>query len=191
MKTTGNMKMKLARIEKGELTVQAKEMDVSGDVIEPLLDELKQVIVERGVKVEKRFPSTIPMSGDPSLLKIAFKNLLDNGLKYGRTGGRMGIDFSQKGDELRFKIWNEGQGQPPERLPRLFEKFVHFGSQADGSRGTGLGLFITRDIVQKHGGKIWAESHEGEWMRFVFTIRSQAQEAGIVEPGSERMAQNA
>jgi signal transduction histidine kinase len=110
------------------------------------------------------------MRGDPSLLKIVCKNLLDNGLKYGRTGGRMGIDFLQKGDEFLFRIWNEGQGQPQERLSQLFEKFVHFGSQADGSRGTGLGLFITREIVQKHGGKIWAESHEGEWMRFVFTI---------------------
>ncbi|MDD5205818.1 MAG: cache domain-containing protein [Desulfobacterales bacterium] len=174
----------LARIEKGEFTPDVKEMDMARDVIEPLLDELKQVILEREVKVEKRFPSAIPMRGDPSLLKIACKNLLDNALKYGRTGGRMGIDFSQKRDEFQFKIWNEGQGQPPERLAQLFEKFVHFGSQADGSRGTGLGLFITREIVYKHGGKIRAECHQGEWMRFVFTIKPQ-------EKTAEDMAQSA
>jgi two-component system NtrC family sensor kinase len=173
----------LARIEKGELAVNAKEMDMVREVIEPLLDELKQVIVERGVRVENRLPSAIHMRGDSSLLKIAFKNLLDNALKYGRAGGRMGMDFSRKGDRFRFKIWNEGQGQSPERLSHLFEKFVHFGSQADGSRGTGLGLFITREIIQKHGGEIWAESQEGEWMRFVFTLPQ--------EKGAEDMARSA
>jgi two-component system, NtrC family, sensor kinase len=160
----------LARIEKGELSAHSVEMDMSGDVVNPLLEELRQVIADRAVRVENRLPSRIPMKGDPSLLKIVCKNLLDNALKYGRKGGRIGLDFTRNGDELRFEFWNEGQGQPPDRVSQIFEKFVHFGRQGDGSRGTGLGLFITREILQKHEGRIWAESQEGEWMKFVFVL---------------------
>ncbi|MBN1106413.1 MAG: cache domain-containing protein [Deltaproteobacteria bacterium] len=162
----------LARIEKGELTVSATQMDLSGEVLRPLLEELGQVMADRGIRMENRVPEGLRMKGDPSQLKIVFKNLLDNALKYGRQEGRVGIDFKEEGDQLRFEVWNEGAGQPSDRLVQLFEKFVHFGSQADGSRGTGLGLFITREIVRKHGGTIWAESREGEWMRFVFTLPS-------------------
>lgn len=163
----------LARIEKGELTVHAVAMDMAGEVVNPLLEELKQVIAEREVRIENRLPSSIPMRGDPSLLKIVCKNLLDNALKYGRKGGRIALDCSRNGRELRLEVWNEGEGQSPEKLSRLFEKFVHFGTQGDGSRGTGLGLFITREIIQKHGGRIWAESKEGEWMRFVFVLSAE------------------
>jgi two-component system, NtrC family, sensor kinase len=168
----------LARIEKGELSAVMKDMDMVADVMNPLLDELKQVILQREVHVENGLPDTLPLKGDPTLLKIVCKNLLDNALKYGRPKGRIAIDFSREGDRLQFTFWNEGQGQPPERLERLFGKFVRFGSQADGSRGTGLGLFITREIIRKHGGTIRAESQEGEWMRFVFTLPAHGPEAG-------------
>jgi two-component system NtrC family sensor kinase len=181
----------LARIEKGELAVHARELDMVREVVRPVLEELKPVIADRRIRIEDRLPSSVNLKGDRSLLKIVCKNLLDNALKYGRIGGRIGIDFSEKEGELRFEIWNEGQGQPAERLPHLFEKFVRFGSQVDGSRGTGLGLFITRDIVQKHGGRIWAESQEGEWMKFVFTLKAQGKDGGSVEQSADLMARNA
>jgi signal transduction histidine kinase len=161
------------------------------EVVRPVLEELKPVIADRRIRIEDRLPSSVNLKGDRSLLKIVCKNLLDNALKYGRIGGRIGIDFSEKEGELRFEISNEGQGQPAERLPHLFEKFVRFGSQVDGSRGTGLGLFITRDIVQKHGGRIWAESQEGEWMKFVFTLKAQGKDGGSVEQSADLMARNA
>jgi len=172
----------LSRIEKGELTALLREMDLVADVMNPLLDELKQVLLQRGVQLENRLPGALPLRGDRALLRIVWKNLLDNALKYGRPNGRIRIDFSREEDHLRFDIWNEGQGQPPERLERLFEKFVRFGSQLDGSRGTGLGLFITREIVQKHGGTIRAESQEGEWMRFVMTLPAHESEGTGIPP---------
>ena len=179
----------LARIEKGELSAHLTEMDMAREVVNPLLEELRQVVAEREVRVENHLPSALPMMGDPSLLKIVCKNLLDNALKYGRKGGRIGLDFSRHGDELRFEVWNEGEGQPPERVSQLFEKFVHFGRQGDGSRGTGLGLFITREIVQKHGGRIWAESQPGEWMRFIFVVKAQG--AATLEESQERLVSGA
>jgi two-component system, NtrC family, sensor kinase len=179
----------LARIEKGELAVQARQVDMVGEVVGPVLEELKQVIADRNVMIQDRLPSSLSLAGDPSLLRIVCRNLLDNALKYGSTGGTIGIDFSENEGEFRFEIWNDGRGQPPERLHHLFEKFVRFGSQVDGSRGTGLGLFITREIVRKHGGKIWAESREGEWMKFVFTLRKSV--AASIEQDAVRMAQNA
>ena len=160
----------LARIEKGELSLNLRTMDMVGEVVYPLLEEVKQVVAEREVVLERSLPEAIPVRGDPALLKIVFKNLLDNALKYGRRKGRIRIEAREEGSTLRFEVWNEGAGQPPERLSQLFQKFVRFGGQEDGSRGTGLGLFITRDILERHGGAIRAESQVGEWMRFVFTL---------------------
>ena len=67
-------------------------------------------------------------------------------------------------------MWNRGSGLPVDQLERIFEKFVRFDPCGDASRGSGLGLFITREIIAKHGGRIWAESEPGAWMRFCFRL---------------------
>jgi signal transduction histidine kinase len=67
-------------------------------------------------------------------------------------------------------VWNEGKGLTPEQVSRLFEKFVRFEGQTEATRSTGLGLFITREIILKHHGDIRAESEPGQWMRFQFVL---------------------
>jgi K+-sensing histidine kinase KdpD len=67
-------------------------------------------------------------------------------------------------------VWNEGKGLTSDKLQRVFEKFVRFESEKEVSRSTGLGLFITKDIINKHGGTVWAESQEGKWINFIFTL---------------------
>jgi two-component system, NtrC family, sensor kinase len=160
----------LARIEKGELKVIPKETEMIGEIIDPLLDELKPVIDQQGVTIEKQLPKEIVLRGDTALLKIAYRNLLDNALKYGKKGGRIRLGFEEKNGGLHFEVWNEGKGLTPEQASRLFEKFVRFEGQTESTRSTGLGLFITREIIRKHDGDIWAESEPGRWMRFRFTL---------------------
>lgn len=160
----------LARIEKGEVRVNKKPLDIRMDVVDPVLDELLQVIKERNFKLENRLPERIPYDGDSDLLMIVFKNFLDNALKYGREGGRIRLDFSSEDNQYRFEVWNEGKGLSQDQLGRLFGKFVRFQPGTGSSRSTGLGLFITKDIIRKHGGDIWAESEEGKWINFIFTL---------------------
>jgi len=160
----------LARIEKGELRVIPKETDMITEIIEPLLDELKPMIDQQGVTIEKHLPGAIVLRGDTALLKIAYRNLLDNALKYGKKGGRIRLGCEEKNESFHFEVWNEGKGLTSEQVSRLFEKFVRFEGQTEATRSTGLGLFITREIITKHHGEIWAESEPGQWMRFRFTL---------------------
>lgn len=160
----------LARIEKGELRVRHRNADMAAEVVNPVLEELKPLVHERNVTIENNLPASIPIYADVSLMKVAYRNLLDNALKYGNQAGRVRLGFNEENGLLQFEVWNEGRGLTEDQITRLFEKFVRFDTPQELSRSTGLGLFITRDILSKHGGRIWAESEPGQWMRFRFVL---------------------
>ncbi len=164
----------LARIEQGELRVESAPVDLPGEVVGPVLDELAPAIQQREVTVQNELPEHAPLVADAALLRVVYKNLLDNALKYGRQGGTIILRFSRQSGEYRLEVWNQGRGLAPEDLEQLFGKFMRFGARdARSPKGTGLGLFITREIVVKHGGAIRAESQQGEWMNFIFTLPAQ------------------
>ena len=161
----------LARIEQGELRVEMGPIDLVSDVVRPVLDELSHAVQERAVNVRNELPEHLPMVADAALLRVVYKNLIDNALKYGREGGTIALRFAREDGAYRLEVWNEGQGLPAESLEQLFQKFVRFAERgAMAPKGTGLGLFITREIVTKHGGSIRAESQQGQWMSFIFTL---------------------
>jgi len=71
------------------------------------------------------------------------------------------------------EVWNDGDGVAKEKMGQLFQKFSRIQpSQKEAAKGTGLGLFISRTIVELHGGKIWAEGAEGEWINFLIELPS-------------------
>ncbi|MCF8029189.1 MAG: cache domain-containing protein, partial [Desulfobacteraceae bacterium] len=159
----------LSRIEKGELKVDAREIELIKDVIAPLLEELRPAIEQKRMQVENRLPESLDLVADPELIRIVFKNLLDNAVQYGRQEGRIRIGYNLAENLREFEVYNEGKGLRPEEIEKLFGKFVRFDRESQSSRSTGLGLFITREIIRRHGGSIRAESEPGCWIRFVFT----------------------
>jgi len=110
------------------------------------------------------------VQADPALLQIVYENLLSNAAKYGRQGGTVRMTGRRINGWVELHTWNEGQGVSAERLEELFRKFSRLQPPGHQERGTGLGLYITREIVRKHGGEIRAESREGEWIDFIFTL---------------------
>ncbi|MEW5722367.1 MAG: cache domain-containing protein [Thermodesulfobacteriota bacterium] len=161
----------LARIEKGELELSPEPLDFVADVASPVLEELKEAAAHRRMLITRDFPSAAPLTGDPNLLRVVYKNLLDNALKYGREGGLIRLRLDKVDGRYRFEVWNEGPGLSPEKLERLFGKFVRYKTGQESDRtSTGLGLFITREIILRHGGEIRAESEEGRWVNFIFTL---------------------
>jgi signal transduction histidine kinase len=106
--------------------------------------------------------------GDRELLKIVADNLLSNAVKYGRHGSTLQVRATRgEGGWVRLEVRNEGRGIPATDLPRLFQKFSRMDvRELQAKKGTGLGLFITRQIVERHGGRIGAESRENEWTTF-------------------------
>jgi signal transduction histidine kinase len=110
---------------------------------------------------------------DRNQIASVFQNLLSNAVKYGRDGGeiRIGSEPDERPGTQRFHVWNEGQGFEKGAREKLFRKFFRLRAEmADTKSGTGLGLFVSRKIVERHGGTLWAESEPGRWADFVFTL---------------------
>lgn len=162
--------LNLSRIEKGELQVRTRPVRIGNEVVAPVLRELKGRFHERNMRVETDLPPDLVTLGDPTLLQTVYENLLTNAAKYGRDGGTVKLWGRPVNGMLEMHVWNEGPGVAPEQLGELFGKFCRLAPPGEEARGTGLGLFIDREIVRRHGGEIHAESQYGEWIDFVFTL---------------------
>jgi signal transduction histidine kinase len=162
----------LSRIEKGELQVHLRELDLIQEVVKPLLEEFAETLAARKIVLDNQLPPTLPFKGDKDLLQVVFKNLIDNAIKYGKTDGTIKLRFTPGTPLLQFEVWNQGDNYSEIQLAQMFDKFVRLRRSEGLTQGTGLGLFITRDIIRKHGGEIRAECKGDQWIGFVFTLPS-------------------
>jgi signal transduction histidine kinase len=168
----------LSRLEKGEFVVRTGCVHLSGDVVAPALGAMERELAQKKMMVANCISPAIEFEADRDLLRIVYDNLISNAIKYGKEGGCIQLDAGVEDGQVISSVWNEGRGIPPGKMSLLFNKFSRLDTpEYAGKKGTGLGLYICKEIVEKHRGRIWAESHEGEWTRFVFSLpRSQNRE---------------
>jgi signal transduction histidine kinase len=167
----------LTRLSSGASTLQHEPLNprvVVDDELKTLLPQAR----ERGLHVEVKMRGVPWVEADAWAVKRIFMNLLDNAVLHGRKGGT--IEVGAQGEEgvVRFWVKDDGPGIPAKDLPHIFERF-HM--DAEGQRGSGLGLAIVRQAVQAHGGRIWAESKEGEGAIFSFTLPKAQREKEATE----------
>lgn len=164
--------LNLSRIETGVFHPSPAPLRVNAAILHPLLQELAPEIQQAQVRVSNQVPDLAQIQADPDMTHEVFENLLSNAIKYSHPGGQVEILCAPEPPLLRFVVRNDGVGLAPAQLDRLFQKFGRFAPQ-DGTkpvRGTGLGLFITKHIIEAHGGTIAAESTPGGWTAFSFTL---------------------
>jgi len=162
----------LSRIEKGELALSPSKVLLKEDVIEPIQYQLGPQLAAARMTVLDQVPVGVEVEADLNLLRVVMNNLLGNATKYGATDSQIQVRFADLGEWIQVGVWNAGPGVPAANTEQLFSKFTDFASKdRTGRRGTGLGLFITRKIIEKHGGTVWAEGEEGKWICFSFRIR--------------------
>lgn len=125
------------------------------------------------------FPSDFPIvNADPRRIEQVLRNLLDNAVKYSPDGGLVVVRGQLRDEGVTVSVADEGVGIPPEHLNRLFEKFFRLKSPLGQQvRGSGLGLPISRTIVESHGGRIWAESELGRGTTIYFSLPLEGPEA--------------
>jgi signal transduction histidine kinase len=109
-----------------------------------------------------------PATLDSARILQVLINLLSNAIKFTPPNGKVTVRAERQGAQLRFSVTDTGDGIPADKLEAIFERF--FQVAENDRRGMGLGLYISKCIVQGHGGRIWAESKKGEGSTFVFTI---------------------
>jgi two-component system, OmpR family, phosphate regulon sensor histidine kinase PhoR len=116
-------------------------------------------------------PPLSPIASDRDRVRQVLTNLLENAMKYSPQGGRIEVGVSANGQMVRFYVRDEGLGIPSQEQTRIFDKFYRLDPQMTGGvGGTGLGLYICNELVQRMGGRIWVESDEESGSIFLFEI---------------------
>jgi PAS domain S-box-containing protein len=136
--------------------------------------------VPENVELELDAPDELPaVAADPGQLRQVLSNLIDNAIKYSPAGGGIRVGLETSDLYVRFTVHDSGLGIPPEEQSRIFEKFYRLDpDMKQGIGGTGLGLYICRELVRRVDGRIWVESDGTSGSRFVVEIPREARAAG-------------
>jgi two-component system NtrC family sensor kinase len=162
--------LNLSRIENDEMKPQPTRVAVLDDIVRPVLDTYAADIDGRQMRVENSIGAEVAVQADSSMVSEIFENLVSNAIKYGRDGGRVALTCREAGERYEFSVGNEGKGISAEHKDQLFEKFSRLNGGSQRVKGTGLGLFITKRIVEAHGGRIEVQSTPGQWTEFRFSL---------------------
>lgn len=162
--------LNLSRIEKSELTIDRVAFQLREEVIDHGIETFARQAAERGILIENRVPAGVTVSGDIPLIQMVVNNLLGNAIKYGTEKGRITIGIRRLGTAIGIEIYNDGRPITPEQRERLFKRFSRLDTpEARRVRGSGLGLFLSKEIAEKHGGTLWCEPRDAG-NAFIFTI---------------------
>lgn len=163
--------LNVARLDAGDLQVELGRIDVAS-----VVSEVVGTVEESGAMNGHRFQVDLPAEplaaeADPDKVRQVFNILLENALRYSPQGGTVTVGARRNADRVEVRVADEGIGIPASERERIFRKFYRAESAArDGAAGTGLGLFIAKELVTAMGGRIWVDSTEGEGSSFSFEL---------------------
>jgi len=161
----------VSKIEQGVFPQRKQEISVK-DLFLEMITGVKVYAEALNVKINFKPQSNLSkIFIDPSQLKLVIENLLDNAIRYSKSGGEVRIKIIRRGNKLFFEVKDAGVGIPEKDQKFIFQKFFRGENVVrKQTQGSGLGLFVVKSIVEKSGGKIWFESKEGRGTTFYFTL---------------------
>jgi Na+/proline symporter/signal transduction histidine kinase len=167
-----NQVLDLAKIESGRAEWHETRVDMR-EVISDTVTAMEQVFQEKGIRVSTRMPERVsPVRADLDRMIQVVLNLLSNAVKFSDPrAGRIEVTLSEGDGGLRVDVRDNGPGVRPQDRDIIFDKFRQAGDTLTGKpQGTGLGLPISRHIIEHHGGRLWVESQPGAGACFSFTL---------------------
>ncbi|HTJ30448.1 MAG TPA: ATP-binding protein [Acidobacteriaceae bacterium] len=160
----------LAGIEGPDYKLSMQPMRAA-ELVADAIESLAGMAVDSGIEIEAGAAPQDVVMADPDAMTQVFGNLIENAMKYGKSGGRIRVWAQANAGEVEFVVQDFGPGIPYEHLTRIFERFYRVDkARSRESGGTGLGLAIVKHIVLAHGGRIWVESELGKGAAFHFTL---------------------
>ncbi len=176
LQTLVNDVLDLARIEAAQMSLLPEEVDPAA-LVREAVNTARSLVEARGLALRMEIDPDLPrIRVDPTRIRQVLFNLLNNAARFTERGS-VTVSVCRRGQEIIFSVADTGVGIAPEDIPRIFEEF----QQADGSirrryGGAGLGLAISRQFVEIHGGHIWVESEVGKGSTFYFSLPIASQE---------------
>lgn len=169
----------LSRIEKGELQLNRTELCMKEDIFDICVETFQAEAAEKNMHIYNHIDPNIKINGDLDLLRIVANNLIGNSIKYGLDGGKVVFCSEDHGDKVQVEVYNDSRPIKVEEKERLFKKFSRLDvPEKKKVKGTGLGLFITREIIARHGGDIWVEPRE-HGNSFIFNINKSLHDPAL------------
>lgn len=163
----------LARLESGEEPARLEDSDLN-ELAREASDAVRPLVVQGQLTLDAEFSkSPLPVRADADKLTQVLLNLLGNAVAYNQPGGCITVTTGNSGGEAFVQVSDTGIGIEAEHLPRLFERFYRVEASRTNARGhAGLGLAISRQIIQQHAGRITVESQPGKGSRFTVWLKS-------------------
>ncbi len=173
LKTVNDL-LDVSKIEEGKFGYQFENVNII-NLIEEIAEGVKDFVRHFGVKIYFQKPSepSIAISADPQKLSMVISNLLDNAIRYNVPNGEVIVALERLKDQpyIKISVKDTGVGVPADEINKLFTKFFRAENIAKiSTEGSGLGLYIAKNIIKRHGGEIWAESEINRGSTFCFTL---------------------
>lgn len=131
----------------------------------------KDIAGQKSISTSSKLPPNAAVFADKAMINTVLRNLISNAIKFTYPGGNINISMEEKPDEIKVSVSDNGVGISTDSMKKLFridENFTTNGTQNE--KGTGLGLILCKEFIEKHGGRIWAESEVGKGSRFYFSL---------------------
>jgi signal transduction histidine kinase len=162
----------LSLAEAGELHLEVQPVE-AGNLVQSVVERVRGAAQEKGVRLASEIGEGVPpVAGDAQRLSQVLFNLLSNAVRHTPEGGQITVSAQQVESSLvRIAVQDNGEGIPADELAHVFERFYRTeNALSRDTGGSGLGLAIAHSLVEAHGGRIWAESVEGEGSTFAFVL---------------------
>jgi len=160
------------RIESGQLDVRRQSLAL-GDVVEDARGLVEALLRQRQQPLEVDVPEGLELQGDATRLTQVFVNLIANASKFAPEGTAVRVGARADGKQISAWVEDSGPGIPEGDASNIFERFRRGGSQEPEPGGLGLGLWISRSIVERHGGTISATRTDEGYTRFTITLPTE------------------
>ena len=168
--------LNVSRIENHKLTINIEPVDIR-QVIQQAIDQIMERAIEKKITLElKKDDTPLPkVLIDKLRIGEVINNILSNAIAYTNDGGRVTVWTERKDEDVVTHVQDTGEGISKESLPHLFTKFFRIsGKLEQTTKGTGLGLYISKEIIQMHHGEIWVESELGKGSTFSFSLPTES-----------------
>ena len=176
-----NALLEVYRFESGKLELCKTVFNVK-DLAQQCYDELKPLAEKKNIEfvLETEVDEGMEISADRAEIKRVMTNLCGNAVNYTEKQGKIIILLKAQHGDLIFSVTDNGNGIPKEDIPHLFKRFSQ-GTSKKRSTGTGLGLYLSRQIIEAHGGKIWVESKVNKGSEFTFLLTDVVNQKNIIK----------
>jgi len=168
----------LSKIEAGQVELQAAPFSLR-EALERGVVTMRERATKDGVEISLSADLDVDtVEGDERRIRQVIFNLLSNAVKFTPTGGAVDVNAAQVDGDVRVSVADTGPGIAPEDHERIFEEFQQTKAGSEQREGTGLGLALSKRLVELHGGRIWVDSELGKGSTFVFTLPASPRSHG-------------